>query len=38
MQPLQGVRVVTLAMNLPGPWAAARLRELQAEIALNVVR
>jgi alpha-methylacyl-CoA racemase len=32
MQPLQGVRVVTLAVNLPGPWAAARLREFGAAV------
>lgn len=28
MQPLIGVTVVSLAVNLPGPLAAARLAEL----------
>jgi crotonobetainyl-CoA:carnitine CoA-transferase CaiB-like acyl-CoA transferase len=27
MQPLRSVRLVTLAVDLRGPWAAARLRE-----------
>ena len=27
--PLAGVRVVTIALNLPGPVAAARLQELR---------
>lgn len=31
-QPLDGLRVVSLAVNLPGPLAAARLRELGAEV------
>ena len=31
-QPLTGVRVVTIAVNLPGPWAAWRLRALGAEV------
>lgn len=31
-EPLTGVRVVTLATNLPGPLAAARLAELGAEV------
>lgn len=31
-QPLTGVRITTLAVNVPGPVAAARLRELGAEI------
>ncbi len=30
--PLAGVRVVTTAVNLPGPVAAARLRDLGAEV------
>ncbi|MCM2393569.1 CoA transferase [Streptomyces albipurpureus] len=30
--PLAGVRVVTLAVNLPGPLAAARLRRLGADV------
>lgn len=30
--PLAGVRVVTIALNLPGPVAAARLQELGADI------
>ena len=30
--PLAGVRVVSLAVNLPGPLAAARLRELGATV------
>lgn len=30
--PLAGVRVLTLALNLPGPAAAARLTELGAEV------
>ena len=30
--PLTGVRVVTTAVNLPGPVAAARLRDLGAEV------
>jgi crotonobetainyl-CoA:carnitine CoA-transferase CaiB-like acyl-CoA transferase len=32
MKPLQGVRVLTLAVNLPGPLAAARLRDLGAAV------
>ncbi|WP_432279246.1 CoA transferase [Nocardia brasiliensis] len=32
VQPLSGVRVVTLAVNLPGPLAAARLAELGAHV------
>lgn len=32
MQPLDGVRVVSLAGNLPGPLAAARLREMGARV------
>src|SRR6516162_5645111 len=32
MQPLQNIRVVTLAINLPGPVAAARLHEMGARI------
>jgi alpha-methylacyl-CoA racemase len=31
-EPLQGLRVVSLAVNLPGPLACARLRELGAEV------
>jgi alpha-methylacyl-CoA racemase len=31
-KPLAGVRVVTLALNVPGPVAAARLRELGADV------
>ncbi|MDY0330283.1 MAG: CoA transferase [Thiomonas sp.] len=31
-KPLQGVRIVTLALNLPGPAAAARLRALGAKV------
>ncbi|MFE9580406.1 CoA transferase [Nocardia sp. NPDC006044] len=31
-QPLDGVRVVSLAVNLPGPLAAARLAELGARV------
>ena len=30
--PLEGIRVVSLAINLPGPAAAARLRQLGAEV------
>ena len=30
--PLAGVRVVTIALNLPGPVAAARLQELGADV------
>jgi len=30
--PLRGTRIVTLAVNVPGPAAAARLRELGAQI------
>lgn len=30
--PLAGVRVVTIALNLPGPAAAARLQELGADV------
>jgi alpha-methylacyl-CoA racemase len=30
--PLRGVRVVSLAVNVPGPVAAARLRDLGAEV------
>ncbi|HZT83456.1 MAG TPA: CoA transferase [Gemmataceae bacterium] len=33
MNPLDGVRVVALAVNLPGPLAAARLRDLGAAVA-----
>jgi crotonobetainyl-CoA:carnitine CoA-transferase CaiB-like acyl-CoA transferase len=32
-KPLDGVRVVTLAVNLPGPLACARLHALGAEVA-----
>lgn len=32
MKPLQGIRVVNLAINLPGPLAAFRLNQLGAEI------
>lgn len=32
MNPLAGVRVVTMALNLPGPVACARLRDLGATI------
>ena len=32
MQPLAGIRVVTLAVNVPGPVAAARLRDLGASV------
>lgn len=32
MQPLIGVTVVSLAVNLPGPLAAARLAELGAAV------
>ncbi|MBA2476207.1 MAG: CoA transferase, partial [Actinobacteria bacterium] len=32
MRPLAGTRVVSLAVNTPGPVAAARLRELGAEV------
>ena len=32
MQPLRDVRVLTLAVNLPGPLAAARLRQLGAVV------
>ncbi|WP_131103271.1 CoA transferase [Ornithinimicrobium sufpigmenti] len=32
MQPLHGVRVASLAPNLPGPLAAARLAQLGAEV------
>lgn len=32
MQPLSGTRVVSLALNLPGPVAAARLQSLGAEV------
>jgi alpha-methylacyl-CoA racemase len=32
MQPLEGVRVVTLAVNVPGPIACARLLALGAEV------
>ena len=31
LQPLKGIRVVTLALNVPGPVAAARLMDLGAE-------
>ena len=31
LQPLKGIRVVTLALNVPGPVAASRLVELGAE-------
>ncbi|HML82799.1 MAG TPA: CoA transferase [Thiomonas arsenitoxydans] len=31
-KPLSGVRIVTLALNLPGPAAAARLRALGAKV------
>jgi len=33
LKPLEGVRVVTLAVNVPGPVACARLLELGAEVA-----
>ncbi len=33
MQPLDGIRVVTTALNVPGPVACARLRALGATIA-----
>lgn len=32
-KPLNGVRIVTLALNLPGPAAAARLKALGAEVS-----
>src|SRR3954453_8881856 len=32
-KPLEGVRVVTLAVNVPGPLACARLLALGAEVA-----
>jgi crotonobetainyl-CoA:carnitine CoA-transferase CaiB-like acyl-CoA transferase len=32
VQPLLGIRVLTLAINVPGPVAAARLRELGATV------
>jgi crotonobetainyl-CoA:carnitine CoA-transferase CaiB-like acyl-CoA transferase len=32
MRPLEGLRVVTLALNLPGPAAARRLRQLGARV------
>ncbi len=32
MKPLEGLRVVTVALNLPGPVACARLRDLGATI------
>ena len=32
LKPLEGVRVVTLAVNLPGPLACARLHALGAEV------
>ena len=32
MQPLEGIRVVTLAVNLPGPLAVARLHHLGAAV------
>lgn len=32
LAPLRGIRVVTLAVNVPGPAAAARLRELGASV------
>lgn len=32
MPPLNGVRVVSLAVNIPGPVAAATLRELGASV------
>jgi alpha-methylacyl-CoA racemase len=32
LRPLRGVRVATLAVNVPGPAAAARLRELGAAV------
>ncbi len=32
MQPLQDIRAVTLAVNLPGPLAVARLRQLGATV------
>ncbi|MDQ3173285.1 MAG: CoA transferase, partial [Acidobacteriota bacterium] len=31
-QPLSGIRALTLAINVPGPVAAARLRELGATV------
>ncbi len=33
MKPLEGLRVVTVALNLPGPVACARLRDLGATVA-----
>ncbi|MDE2572412.1 MAG: CoA transferase, partial [bacterium] len=33
MRPLESVRVVTLATNVPGPLAAARLHALGAAVA-----
>lgn len=32
IKPLQGIKVITLAVNLPGPAAASRLSQLGAEI------
>ncbi len=32
MQPLDGVTVVSLAVNLPGPLATARLAQLGADV------
>jgi crotonobetainyl-CoA:carnitine CoA-transferase CaiB-like acyl-CoA transferase len=32
MKPLQGIRVLTLATNLPGPVAVARLYQLGASV------
>ncbi|MCX7669717.1 MAG: CoA transferase, partial [Anaerolineae bacterium] len=31
-QPLRGIRVVSLAVNLPGPLTAARYTELGAQV------
>lgn len=32
MKPLRVIKVVTLAVNVPGPGAASRLRQLGAEV------
>lgn len=32
MKPLKGISVINLAVNLPGPWAAARLAKLGAKV------
>src|SRR6478736_1011566 len=31
-KPIEGIRVVSLALNVPGPVAAARLRQLGASV------